>query len=194
MEGATPPVVDGHVALFNGTGGASLRSAGAGLITDSLSAADNLSDVAVPATAFANIVQAAAEDALGGVEKATDAEIRSAAAGALAICAEDLESAAALVTLTDAATIDIDWDTFINAEVILAGNRAFGAPTNVQIGTTRSIFVTTDGTVREASFHANYLGANDTITDLDSDPDTRALITMVGLTSTTAIITGVARY
>jgi hypothetical protein len=51
-----------------------------------------------------------------------------------ALISDQVWSAAALVTLTDAATITIDMSTFINASVILNGNRTLGNPTNVKIG------------------------------------------------------------
>ena len=53
---------------------------------------------------------------------------------------------AGIATLTDAATIAVDWATFVNAQVTLAGSRTLGLPTNGQPGTWRSIDVIQDGT------------------------------------------------
>lgn len=89
---------------------------------------------------------AASETQAGFVEMATDAEIRAATTGNKAIMAADLESAAAAVALSDAATIAVDWDTGINFTVTLAANRTLGNPTNGQPGTWRRIQVTQDGT------------------------------------------------
>jgi hypothetical protein len=90
--------------------------------------------------------QAATEGTPGLVDMATDGEIRSAASGAHAIMAEDMETAAAAVALTDAATVAVDWDTGINFTVTLGGNRTLGNPTNGQPGTWRRLQITQDGT------------------------------------------------
>lgn len=101
---------------------------------------------ATAAAAFAALKQTADETNTGVVDMATDAEIRAATSGAHGIMAEDLETAAAPVTLTDAATIAVDWDTFINGVVTLGGNRTLGNPTNGQPGTWRRIQFNQDGT------------------------------------------------
>lgn len=55
-------------------------------------------------------------------------------------------TSAAEVTLTDAATIAVDFSTFINGVVTLAGNRAMGNPTNEKVGQTGVIRIVQDGT------------------------------------------------
>jgi len=55
-------------------------------------------------------------------------------------------SSAAQVALTDAATIAVDMSTFINASVLLGGNRTLANPTNAKVGQTGAIFFTQDGT------------------------------------------------
>jgi hypothetical protein len=55
-------------------------------------------------------------------------------------------SAAAEVTLTDAATIAVDMSTFINAVVTLGGNRALGNPTNEKVGQSGVIRIVQDAT------------------------------------------------
>lgn len=108
--------------------------------------------------AFGALKQNASSSATGVVELATDAEIRAANA-ATAVLATHLETAAALVTLTDAATIAVDWDTFINGIVTMAGNRTLGNPTNLQAGTWRTIWIQgNDGTDRTLTLGANYVG------------------------------------
>jgi hypothetical protein len=93
------------------------------------------------------------------VHPATDAQIRAATAGPHAICAEDLETASGIVGLADAATIAVNWDTFINGLVTIAGNRTLGTPTNVQQGTWRTLWVQgNDATARQLSFASGYLG------------------------------------
>jgi len=55
-------------------------------------------------------------------------------------------AAAAEVTLTDAATITVDMNTFWNAVVTLAGNRALGNPTNEKVGQNGVIRIVQDAT------------------------------------------------
>ena len=78
------------------------------------------------------------------IEIADAAAVRSSATGRPLVAA-NIEAASAIITLTDAATIAVDWDTFINGEVTLAGNRTLGLPTNGQPGTWRRIAVIQDG-------------------------------------------------
>lgn len=126
-------------------------------ITGTLGIAKGGTGQTTAAGAFNALKQAATESASGVLEKSTDGEIRSAAPGTKAICAEDLESAAAIQTLSDAATISVDWDTFINGEVTLGGNRTLGNPTNGQPGTWRRISIAQDGSgSRTLSWGSNY--------------------------------------
>lgn len=70
-------------------------------------------------------------------------------------------SAAAEVTLTDAATIAVDLSTFINAQVTLGGNRTLGTPSNQKTGQTGCIRIIQDGTgSRTLSYAANWVFAN----------------------------------
>ena len=49
-------------------------------------------------------------------------------------------------TLTDAATIAVDFEAGRNFTVTLGGNRTLGNPTNVQAGDSGTIYVIQDGT------------------------------------------------
>lgn len=121
------------------------------------------------AAALTALLNLASETLRGALEKATDAEIRSAATGALAVCAEDLESAAAGVALSDAATVAVDWDTGINFTLTVTASRIIGNPTNGQPGTWRTILVQgNDATDRVITFDTQFLGEVPTITDCDS--------------------------
>lgn len=87
---------------------------------------------------------------------AAAADLRSGAASKL-VSAAGVVSAAAEVTLTDAATIAVNWASFINGKVTLGGNRTLGNPGNPQVGTWRQIIVVQDGTGgRTLAYHANY--------------------------------------
>lgn len=80
-----------------------------------------------------------------GLDYATVAEVRSAAAGNKIVTAETIETASAFVTLVDAATIALDWDSGINFSVTLGDNRTLDNPTNGQPGTWRMLLVHQDG-------------------------------------------------
>jgi hypothetical protein len=59
---------------------------------------------------------------------------------------DKFRTATAPVTLTDAATIAVDFETGRNFTVTLGGNRTLGNPTNVQAGDSGVIYVIQDGT------------------------------------------------
>jgi hypothetical protein len=118
----------------------------------------------------ADTVSAASESAAGIVELATNAETQTGTDTARAITPANLTAkeassanylantadrilttdivwtSAAEVTLTDAATIAVDMNTFINAVVTLGGNRTLGNPTNEKVGQTGFIRIVQDGT------------------------------------------------
>ncbi len=80
----------------------------------------------------------------GFIEEATAAEYRASTLGTLALSPEQVWTAAAEVTLTDAATIAVDMATFINAVVTLTDNRALGNPTNEKVGQSGYIRIVQD--------------------------------------------------
>lgn len=94
-----------------------------------------------------------------------------ASAGSVIFTPDLIESAAAPVTLSDAATIAVNWDSGINFIVTLGGNRALGFPTNIQVGTWRRIQIVQDGTgSRTLSFTATgYYSSNSTAPTLSTD-------------------------
>lgn len=60
-------------------------------------------------------------------------------------------------TLTDAATIAVDFGALINGAVVLAGNRTLGAPSNTKNGQAGCISIQQDGTgSRTLAYHANW--------------------------------------
>jgi hypothetical protein len=82
---------------------------------------------------------------LSGTAVATAAQYRANTAS-LVLETDQVWSAAAEVTLTDAATIAVDMSTFINAVVTLGGNRALGNPTNEKVGQSGVIRIVQDAT------------------------------------------------
>ena len=139
---------------------------------DSDNAADWLIPVAPLSISGNNLqISTADETDVGVVDLATDAEIRSAATGAHGITADALETAAALVSLTESSgTIAVDWDTFINGIVTVDQTSVISNPTNGQPGTWRTIIVQgNDATNRTVTFGNQYIGPNLTdITDADN--------------------------
>lgn len=90
------------------------------------------------------------------VVKATAAEVRSCASNKV-LTADLIESASALVALTDASPIVFDWDAGINRSLTKASNSQLQNPTNGQPGTWRTIIVTQDGTGnRTMSYDTQY--------------------------------------
>lgn len=99
---------------------------------------------------------------------ASAAQVRAMASDK-AITPDAIASASALVTLTDAATVAVDWSQFAVAEVVLADNRTLGNPSNVAPGTTRYVFVQgSDETARSLVFGSNYQGALPALADITS--------------------------
>lgn len=99
----------------------------------------------------------------------TDSQIR-ASSGTGYVSAASLATASDIVTLTDAATIDVDWSTFINGQVTLSGNHTLGLPTNGKVGEWRTILVGgNDGTSRTLSFASGYQGDLPTLSDISTN-------------------------
>lgn len=80
------------------------------------------------------------------VSFATGADLRSATSSTKALTPKSVADAAALVALTDAATIAVDLSAGANFAVTLAGNRTLGAPTNGKPGMSGTILIKQDAT------------------------------------------------
>lgn len=127
---------------------------------------------------------------LAEFDVASVADVRSAAAAtttdAQVLTAALLETASAGVALTDAATVAVDWDAFINATVVITANRALGTPSNAQPGTWRTIRVSgNDATLRSLTF-AGYRGGTATLTDISNAKE--YLLTLFSISSTVCIL------
>lgn len=119
-------------------------------------------------------------DRTHAIDKATDANIRAGTSNKV-ITADGIPAATALVTLTDAATVAIDWATFLVAQVAFTANRTLGNPSNVQVGTTRYIVVkSTSASGWTTSFASNFKG------DLPTGTVTSTSWLMLGLTALTS--------
>jgi hypothetical protein len=92
------------------------------------------------------------------IDKATDANVHAAASNKV-LTTDLINSASTPVTLTDATTIAVNWNSFVTSNLVVTDNRTIGNPTNVQTGTSRIIrIVGSNATERSLSFAANYKG------------------------------------
>jgi hypothetical protein len=82
----------------------------------------------------------------GGTSFASQSEVRGGSVSNKAIAPDTLQSSAAFITLTDAATINWDMSSGYNAKVTLGGSRTLAAPTNPKEGLTYTLQVIQDGT------------------------------------------------
>lgn len=118
-------------------------------------------------------------DQPGLVEKATVEEVYSAAPDKY-FSTDLIESASATVVLTDAATVALDWDDFINASVAIGADRILGNPTNGQPNTYRTIEVRgTDASERVLTFGSQYAGSLPELNDISTSRFYRLTITCV---------------
>lgn len=78
--------------------------------------------------------------------KATGNDLRAATNDAKFLTPKSVADAAALVALTDAATIAFDLAAGTNFSVTLAGNRTLGAPSNAKPGMSGTILIKQDAT------------------------------------------------
>lgn len=120
---------------------------------------------------------------------ASDANVR-AATGTGDIISSQLASAAAIVTVTYAATTTLAWDTFINADITLTANVTLANPTGVVAGTFRTLLVKgSSATARTIAFGTNFKGSIPSIADVTSTK--YYLLTMYAYTTTHIIVTSV---
>lgn len=164
---------DGEDVQFDGASGKLIKSAAAAAYrvggTD-VAIADGGTGASTAAAAFAALKQAASDSATGVIEHATTGEIRAATTGNLSVIASELETASAVVALTETSgAVAVDWDTFINGAVTVDQATVISNPTNGQPGTWRTIMVQgNDATDRTITFGNQFLGDVPTITDCDS--------------------------
>ena len=110
------------------------------------------------------------------LDETTAAQFRDNTADKV-LSTDQVWSAAAEVTLTDAASITVDMDSFINAVVTLGGNRTLANPTNEKVGQTGVIRVVQDGTgSRTLSFGTDYEFAGGTAPTLTTTASAEDLL------------------
>lgn len=104
-----------------------------------------------------------------GLLEADSAAVRASTDNRV-MTAEQLEDAAAFVTLTETAgAIAVDWSTFINATVTIDQNSTISNPTSGKPGQWRFIVIAgNDATDRTLSFGNQFGGTLPSLTDIDS--------------------------
>lgn len=98
------------------------------------------------AEVFPLVQSAATKKAALSALKAAGSDLQTMTDDIKFLTSKAVADAAALVTLTDASTIAVDFAAGINFVVTLGGNRTLGAPSNAKPGTTGTILVKQDGT------------------------------------------------
>jgi hypothetical protein len=123
----------------------------------------------IPMAKVSDLPAASSTTVAGLVEKATDAELYASTTDKN-VTADHLTSASALVALTDAAPVAVDWTAGINFSLTVTAARQIDNPTNEIPGTYRTILVQGDSaTDHTITFGAEFLGTVPTITDCDAD-------------------------
>lgn len=132
----------------------------------------------------------AAGDVVSGVfdiarlPEATASDFRGNVADKV-LSADQVWAAAALVTLTDAATIAVDLSAGFDFEVTLGGNRTLGAPTNAKAGQKGIIYVDQDGTGgRTLAFDPVYKFVGGSPLSIDTAANRTSLLSYAVRTST----------
>jgi hypothetical protein len=135
-----------------------VTSVNAAAITSVNTVITNLS--ATLATSIANHLPLAG-GTLTGTVSGTDFYVSAVAIGVDALLGKELRigtaAVADIVSLTDAASIAVDFNTGQNFAITLAGNRTLENPTNCVAGQVGSIFIVQDGTgSRTLAFGSNW--------------------------------------
>lgn len=122
------------------------------------------------------------------LDKASTSQTR-AASGDAALVADNIKNASAVVSLSDASTVAVDWTAGVNFDVTLAGNRTLGNPTNVVAGTMRTVMVKGDNsTDRSLAFASNYK-APPALNDIDNGQ--YYLLTLYAYTTTHIVVSAI---
>jgi hypothetical protein len=152
--------------------------------------ADGGTGAATASAGFDALKQNATTAATGVVQMATAAAFRANTATAnLALSPAEVWTSAAEVTLSDGASIAVDWSTFINAIVTLGGNRTLANGTNEKPGQSGVIRVVQDGTgSRTLAFGTDYEFAGGTAPTLSTAAGANDLLFYYIISSTRVFI------
>jgi hypothetical protein len=165
--GTAPDVVLNFV-LPRGAAGPSGAGSGDMLVAlyDPEGVGDDAFDMANMAEAAdAKVMTAAERTAIGTIagklgsgDIASAANIRANTADKV-LDTDGTWSATEVVTLSDAATVAVDFSTFLNASLTISGNRTLGQSTSGKPGQSGVIKVTASGSTRTIGKHSSYKSA-----------------------------------
>jgi hypothetical protein len=152
--------------------------------------ADGGTGQATASASFDALKQNATTAATGVVQMATAAAFRANTATAnLALSPAEVWTSAAEVTLSDGASIAVDWSTLINGVVTLGGNRTLANGTNEKPGQSGVIRVVQDGTgSRTLAFGTDYEFAGGTAPTLSTAANAQDLLFYYIISSTRVFI------
>lgn len=121
---------------------------------------------------------------------ASDSEIWTGTGSNKSILSSSVQTANALVTLTDATTVALDWGTGLNFQVTLTASRALGNPNGGIPGTTRTVLVKgNSASSYTLSFSPYYLGSVPALADIT---DSRwYLLTIYCVTATHFVVSSI---
>ena len=180
------------IANVSSTMATSINNSNTNIAAVSVLASVNLARIATTSAALATSIGnqlPKAGGAMTGILSATDVICSGVGVDVDALLGKDLRIAKAavadIVSLTDGATINVDFNNGQNFAVQLGGNRALGNPSNCVPGQTGSIFVIQDGTgSRTLSFGANYKFPGGTAPTLSTGASAADRIDYITFTST----------
>ena len=180
------------IANVSSTMATSIGNSNTNIAAVSVLASVNLARIVATSAALATSIGnqlPKAGGAMTGILSATDVICSGVGVDVDALLGKDLRIAKAavadIVSLTDAASIAIDFNAGQNFAVQLAGNRTIDNPTNCVPGQTGSIFVIQDGTgSRTLSFGSNYKFPGGTAPTLSTGASAADRIDYITFTST----------
>src|SRR5262249_8929515 len=106
----------------------------------------------------------------------------------------DVWAAADLVTLTDAATVAVDFSAGFNFSLTLGGNRTLGNPSNVKNGQSGAIVINQDGTgSRTLAYGNNWEFVGGAAPTLTTTANAKDILFYWAQSSTSIIGTGLAK-
>lgn len=140
------------------------------------------------------LLSAASLTVAGKVELATAAELRVGTDTERVPAVDQIWAAAAIVGLTDGASIAVDMSLGLNFSVTLGGNRTLANPTNTKVGQSGAIVVTQDGTgTRTLAYGSNWEAAGGSFPVLSTAAGAKDVIFYWVQSSGSIIITGILK-
>lgn len=126
--------------------------------------------------------------------RATADEYRAGTAVGIIPDVDKVWDAAGSVTLTDAATIAVDFATGFNFDVALGGNRTLGAPSNLKNGQAGVVSCFASGGARTLTLNAAWLLATGIEVGPYAIPSSNRILVAYTVLANIVFVTGILRY